>query len=64
MKDQSFYQRHEGLILGGGAVLVVLALWEYIWWKQWVSPLFFSGPDAIAKEFWYEITSPQGTLLS
>src|SRR5262245_13023873 len=60
MKRQSFYQRNEGLILGGGAVLIVLALWEFIWDMQWVSPLFFSGPSAIAKEFWYLLT--EGTL--
>jgi ABC-type nitrate/sulfonate/bicarbonate transport system permease component len=52
IKRQSFYERHEGLILGGAAVLVVLAFWEYIWIKRWVSPLFFSGPSAIAKQFW------------
>lgn len=62
MKHQSFYQRHEGLILGGGAVLVVIAIWEYIWSQAWVSPLFFSGPSAIAQEFRFQVT--EGTLLS
>jgi ABC-type nitrate/sulfonate/bicarbonate transport system permease component len=62
MKRQSLYERYEGLILGGGAVVLVLAVWEFIWDKQWVSPLFFSGPSAIAKEFWYLLT--QGTLLN
>jgi NitT/TauT family transport system permease protein len=51
-KHQSFYQRHEGLLLGGSAVLVVVTFWEFIWIKQWVSPLFFSGPSAIAQQFW------------
>ena len=62
MKHQSFYQRHEGLILGGGAVLAVIALWEYVWSQGWVSPLFFSGPSAIAKEFWFQLN--EGTLRS
>jgi ABC-type nitrate/sulfonate/bicarbonate transport system permease component len=62
IKRESFYQRHEGLLLGGGAVLVVLALWEYIWIRQWVSPLFFSGPSAIAKQFWYLLN--EGSLRS
>jgi ABC-type nitrate/sulfonate/bicarbonate transport system permease component len=62
VKHQSFYQRHEGLILGGGAVLVVIAIWEYIWSQAWVSPLFFSGPSAIAQEFRFQVT--EGTLLS
>lgn len=61
-KRQSFYQRHEGLILGGIAVIVVIGIWEYIWYRRWVSPLFFSGPSAIAKEFWYQWT--EGTLRS
>ena len=60
IKRQSFYERHEGLILGGGAVLAVLAFWEYIWIRQWVSPLFFSGPSAIAKQFRYLLT--EGSL--
>jgi len=60
IKRQSFYERHEGLILGGGAVLAVLIFWEYIWIRQWVSPLFFSGPSAIAKQFWYLLT--EGSL--
>jgi NitT/TauT family transport system permease protein len=62
IRRQSFYERHEGLILGGAAVLVVLALWEYIWIKQWVSKLFFSGPSEIAKQFWYLLN--EGSLLA
>jgi ABC-type nitrate/sulfonate/bicarbonate transport system permease component len=58
----SFYRRHEGLILGGGSVIFVLAFWEYVWKKEWVSPLFFSGPSAIAKQFWYLLT--EGTLIA
>ena len=60
IKRQSFYERHEGLILGGSAVLLVLSLWEFIWYKRWVSPLFFSGPSAIVKQFWYLLT--EGSL--
>src|SRR5262245_11820620 len=60
MKQQSLYERYEGLILGGAAVVLVLAVWEFVWDKQWVSPLFFSGPSAIAKELWYQLT--EGTF--
>ena len=59
-KRESPYERYEGLILGGTAVILVLAFWEFIWYKQWVSPLFFSGPSAILKQFWYLLT--EGSL--
>src|ERR671923_2542576 len=59
---QSFYQRHEELILGGAAVFVVIAIWQACWSAGWISPLFLSGPSAIAKQF-YE-TLRHGTLLS
>ena len=59
-KRESLYERYEGLILGGTAVILVLAFWEFIWYKQWVSPLFFSGPSAILKQFWYLLT--EGSL--
>jgi len=62
MKRDTVYSKYEGLILGGLAVVVVLAFWEYAWKKEWVSPLFFSGPSAIAKQFWYLLK--EGTLLS
>jgi ABC-type nitrate/sulfonate/bicarbonate transport system permease component len=62
MRHDTFYTRHEGLILGGSAVIAVLAFWEYAWKKEWVTPLFFSGPSAIAKQFKYLLT--EGTLLS
>jgi ABC-type nitrate/sulfonate/bicarbonate transport system permease component len=62
MKNETFYTKHEGLILGGSAVVVVLAFWEYAWKQEWVSPLFFSGPSAIATQFKYLLT--EGTLLS
>lgn len=56
IKKESFYQRYEGLILGGLAVAAVIGFWEYAWSRQWISPLFFSGPSAIAKQFWYLLT--------
>ena len=59
---QSFYQRHEEVILGGGAVFVVVAIWQACWSAGWISPLFLSGPSAIAKQFIE--TLRHGTLLS
>ena len=59
---QSFYRRYEPLILGGGAVLLVLAVWQACWSAGWISPLFLSGPSAIAKQFWE--TLRHGTLLA
>jgi len=52
---RSFYQRHETLILGGGGVVLVLAIWQAFWSAGKISPLFFSGPSAIAKRFWEDI---------
>jgi NitT/TauT family transport system permease protein len=50
---QTFYQQYEGAILGGAAVLIVIGIWQAIWsYTNWISPLFFSGPSAIAKAFW------------
>jgi NitT/TauT family transport system permease protein len=60
---QTFYQKHESLILGGSAVLIVLAIWQAIWsYTNWISPLFFSGPSAIAKQFWLSLS--QGNLVA
>jgi NitT/TauT family transport system permease protein len=59
---QSFYQRYEGTILGGGAVLIVIAIWQALWSYQKISPLFFSGPSAIIKAFWTSLT--EGNLLA
>jgi NitT/TauT family transport system permease protein len=59
---KSFYREHEGAILGGGAVLIVIGIWQAIWSHGSISPLFFSGPSAIAKQFWISLT--QGTLLA
>ena len=59
---QSFYRRYEPLILGGSAVVLVLAVWQACWSAGWISPLFLSGPSAIAKQFWE--TLRHGTLLA
>jgi NitT/TauT family transport system permease protein len=47
----SFFRRHEAAILGGASALAVVALWEAAWRAGWISPLFFSGPSAIASRF-------------
>ena len=54
--DQSFYQRHEAVILGGVSILLILGLWEAAWNAKLISPLFFSGPSAIAKQMVYAWT--------
>jgi NitT/TauT family transport system permease protein len=59
---QSVYKKYEGLILGGASVLIVLVAWEVIWDLKWISPLFFSGPSAVAKQF--RETLLHGTLLA
>jgi NitT/TauT family transport system permease protein len=61
-RRRNFYQRHEALILGGGAVVLVLAIWQALWSAGKISPLFLSGPSAIAKQFWE--TLRHGTLLA
>jgi len=53
---QSYYQRHESLILGGGSILLILGLWEAAWKARLISPLFFSGPSAIARQMAYAWT--------
>jgi len=58
---RSFYQRHEALILGGGAVALTIGIWEAFWAAGKISPLFLSGPSAIAKQFMN--TLRHGTLL-
>jgi len=60
--QKTFYQRHESLILGGGSVLLVLAVWQLFWSAGKISPLFFSGPSAIAKQFKEGLL--HGTLLA
>ena len=50
-RRQSFYYRKEGLILSSLTALLLLAVWEACWQAKLISPLFFSGPSAIAVKF-------------
>ena len=50
---QSFYRRHEPAILGGGSILLILGVWEAAWQAGLISPLFFSGPSAVARQMAY-----------
>jgi NitT/TauT family transport system permease protein len=60
---QSFRQKYEAGIIGGLAVLEVVWIWQLIWtYTDWISPLFFSGPSAIAKAFWTALT--EGNLIA
>ena len=59
---RSFYQRHEALILGGAAVVVVLLIWEAFWSAGKISPLFFTGPSSVVTRFGEEWT--RGRLKS
>ena len=59
---KSFYQRHESIILGGSAVLITMAIWQAMWSAGKISPLFMSGPSAIAQRFWQDLL--HGSLLS
>jgi ABC-type nitrate/sulfonate/bicarbonate transport system permease component len=53
---RSFYQEHEGLILGGIAVLSAIALWQAFWSSGRISPLFFTGPSSVVSRFVEEWT--------
>jgi NitT/TauT family transport system permease protein len=59
---QSFYKRHDGLILGTISIILFLSLWEAVWDLKLISPLFFSGPSEVIKKF-HELMV-DGTLLS
>ena len=59
---QSFHRRHESLIYGGTAVVLTFVVWQACWAAGWISPLFFTGPSAIAKRFYEDLLT--GTLLS
>ena len=59
-RRRSFYREYEALILGGSAVLIVLAAWETIWQygrgyrldsEPMISALFFTGPSAVWQAF-------------
>jgi NitT/TauT family transport system permease protein len=53
---RGFYARHEGLILGGAAVVAVLTVWEAFWSAGRISPLFFTGPSSVLTRFVEEWT--------
>ena len=59
---RSFYEKHESAILGGTAVIAVLAVWQALWSAGRISPLFFTGPSAVVHRFVIEWT--QGRLKS
>ena len=59
---QSFFERNEALILGGVAVALTMGVWQALWSAGKISPLFLSGPSAIAKQFVFGLQ--HGTLLS
>jgi len=60
---ESFFKRNESAIIGSTAVLIAVGIWQAIWsYTDWISPLFFSGPSAIAKAFWTSLTT--GNLLA
>jgi len=54
--NRTFYQKHEGLILGGVAVLSALAIWQAFWSSGKISPLFFTGPSSVVTRFAEEWT--------
>ena len=51
VRRQSFATRHQGFLVGAASLSVVTLLWEITWQLGWISPLFFSGPSAIAVKF-------------
>jgi ABC-type nitrate/sulfonate/bicarbonate transport system permease component len=55
-RRRSFYERHERLMLGGGAVLVALGGWQWAWSAKAISPLFFTGPSTVVMRFVEEWT--------
>jgi len=58
---RSFYERHESAILGNGVLLLTLIIWQALWSAHKLSPLFMSGPSAIAIRFWDDLV--HGHLL-
>ena len=53
---RSFYLKYEGVILGGTATVVAIAIWQAIWSAGKISPLFFTGPSQIVTRFVEEWT--------
>jgi NitT/TauT family transport system permease protein len=60
-RRRGFLQKHESLVYGTISVVCLLGVWELAWQMRLISPLFFSGPSAIAVRFWELLT--QGSLL-
>src|SRR5579863_5986102 len=52
---KTFYQKHESTILGYGVLLIMLIVWQALWSAHKLSPLFMSGPSAIATRFWDDL---------
>jgi NitT/TauT family transport system permease protein len=52
---KTFYQKHESAILGNGVLLLTLIIWQALWSAHKLSPLFMSGPSAIAVRFWDDL---------
>jgi ABC-type nitrate/sulfonate/bicarbonate transport system permease component len=52
----SFYKRNESIILGGASIVLIIGLWEAAWQARMISPLFFSGPSAVARQMVYAWT--------
>jgi ABC-type nitrate/sulfonate/bicarbonate transport system permease component len=50
-RRQSAFAKREPLIYGTFAVICLLILWEICWQLGAISPLFFSGPSAVATRF-------------
>jgi ABC-type nitrate/sulfonate/bicarbonate transport system permease component len=61
VRRRSFLQTHESTVYGTISIVCFLAVWEMVWQLRLISPLFFSGPSAIAVRFWELLT--EGTLL-
>ena len=53
---KSFYQKHESVHpRRNGVLLITLIVWQALWSAGKISPLFMSGPSAIAKRFWDDL---------
>ncbi len=50
-RRRSFWREHEGPLLASVAIACVVLVWQLAWSLGWISPLFFSGPSAIAAKF-------------
>ena len=47
----SIYRRNDAVLLPAAGIVAILVLWQIAWSLGWISPLFFSGPSAIARRF-------------